>query len=79
MDIQMPEMNGLEATELIKKSGIKMPVIAQTANAITEERQKCFDAGCDDFITKPVNIDELFAKIEKFIPSKELKAENTSE
>lgn len=76
MDIQMPEVNGLEATEAIKKFNNSLPIIAQTANAINEERQKCIDAGCDDFITKPVNIDELYAKIEKYIPSVTEKADN---
>jgi PAS domain S-box-containing protein len=67
MDIQMPEMNGLMATEEIKKFNRKIPIIAQTANAISEERQRCLQAGCDDFITKPVNISELYAKIDKWL------------
>jgi len=67
MDIQMPEMNGLVATEEIKKFNPDIPIIAQTANAISEERQRCIQAGCDDFITKPVNITELYAKIHKWL------------
>jgi len=67
MDIQMPEMNGLVATEEIKKFNRNLPIIAQTANAISEERQRCIQAGCDDFITKPVNITELYAKIDKWL------------
>jgi PAS domain S-box-containing protein len=67
MDIQMPEMNGLVATEEIKKFNPDIPIIAQTANAISEERQRCIQAGCDDFITKPVNITELYAKIDKWL------------
>ena len=67
MDIQMPEMNGLQATEEIKKFKKQLPIIAQTANAITEEKQKCFEAGCDDFVTKPVNISELYSKIDKWL------------
>lgn len=67
MDIQMPEMNGLVATEEIKKFNHDIPIIAQTANAISEERQRCIQAGCDDFITKPVNITELYAKIDKWL------------
>ncbi len=67
MDIQMPEMNGLQATEEIKKFKRQLPIIAQTANAITEEKEKCFEAGCDDFITKPVNISELYSKIDKWL------------
>jgi CheY-like chemotaxis protein len=70
MDIQMPEMNGLTATEEIKKFNPHIPVIAQTANAISEERQRCMQAGCDDFITKPVNITELYAKIDKWLSVK---------
>ncbi len=67
MDIQMPEVNGYEATALIKQFRKGLPIIAQTANAILEEREKCLDAGCDDFITKPVNIKELYVKIDKFM------------
>jgi CheY-like chemotaxis protein len=70
MDIQMPEMNGLTATEEIKKFNAKIPIIAQTANAINEERIRCLEAGCDDFITKPVNINELYEKIDKWLSSK---------
>jgi PAS domain S-box-containing protein len=67
MDIQMPEMNGLTATEEIKKFNKEIPIIAQTANAINEERLRCLEAGCDDFITKPVNISELYEKIDKWL------------
>lgn len=71
MDIQMPEMNGYEATSLIKNFRNGLPVIAQTANAILEERDKCLDAGCDDFITKPVNVKELYSKIDKYLKQKQ--------
>ncbi len=67
MDVQMPEMNGLEATKIIKKLKKSLPIIAQTANAIAEERQKCFEAGFDDFVTKPINISELFIKIDQWL------------
>ncbi len=70
MDIQMPEMNGYEATALIKQTKKELPIIAQTANAIIEEREKCFEAGCDDFVTKPVNIQELYSKIDKYLTKK---------
>jgi PAS domain S-box-containing protein len=70
MDVQMPEMNGMEATRLIKEIRRELPVIAQTANAIAEERQKCFEAGCDDFVTKPINIAELFLKIDQWLSPK---------
>ncbi|MBN2349268.1 MAG: PAS domain S-box protein [Bacteroidales bacterium] len=67
MDIQMPELNGIEATSIIKEFNKNLPIIAQTANAIPEEKERCIDAGCDDFITKPVNVVELYAKIEKLL------------
>ncbi len=67
MDIQMPEINGLDATTAIKKFRKKLPIIAQTANAIAEEKQRCFEAGFDDFVTKPINIQELYLKIDKWI------------
>jgi PAS domain S-box-containing protein len=67
MDVQMPEMNGLDATRNIKKYNSSIPIIAQTANAIAEEKQKCFEAGFDDFVTKPINISELFMKIDHWL------------
>jgi len=70
MDVQMPEMNGMEATKLIKEFRKDLPVIAQTANAIAEEKQKCLEAGCDDFVTKPINMTELFEKIDQWLTSK---------
>ncbi|MBN1950971.1 MAG: PAS domain S-box protein [Bacteroidales bacterium] len=70
MDVQMPEMNGMEATRIIKDKFKNIPIIAQTANAIAEERQRCFDAGCDDFVTKPINISELFLKIDQWLASR---------
>ncbi len=70
MDVQMPNLNGLEATAAIKKMDPSIPIIAQTANAIIEERQKCFEAGVDDFVTKPININELFNKIDGLLSGK---------
>ncbi|MFW5699594.1 MAG: ATP-binding protein, partial [Bacteroidota bacterium] len=54
MDIQMPRMNGYEATPVLKKEFPNLPVIAQTAYAMSEEKIKCQKAGCDDYISKPV-------------------------
>jgi signal transduction histidine kinase len=69
MDIQMPVMHAPESTEHIQHAQPEKIIIAHIANAVAAEKQKCIDAGCDDFITKPVNIDELYAKIDKYIPS----------
>lgn len=67
MDIQMPEMNGYEATREIKKLNYRLPVIAQTAFAMREERDKCIEAGCDDYIVKPINMSELQGKVSKYL------------
>ena len=68
MDMQMPEIDGIEATKIIRDatSGIEnpnIPIIALTANATAEDKQKCLDAGMNDFITKPIIRKELFSKI----------------
>lgn len=67
MDIQMPGMDGYEATQEIKRMNNRTPVIAQTSFAMTGEKERCLQAGCDDFITKPLNINALLTKIEHYI------------
>jgi PAS domain S-box-containing protein len=66
MDIKLPVLNGLDATREIKKLKPEIPVIAQSAYVSQEEIQGSIDAGCDDYISKPVDIDELLKKIMKF-------------
>ncbi|MBL7104093.1 MAG: PAS domain S-box protein [Bacteroidales bacterium] len=67
MDIELPEMNGYDATMLIKQHRKDLPVIAQTAYAMVEEMEKCQEAGCDDFISKPIYYDKLFSVINKYL------------
>ena len=67
MDIKMPEMDGLEATKIIKKEMPDMPIIALTANAFESDREQALSAGCDDFLSKPVNADVCLATIDKYI------------
>jgi len=67
MDINMPVMNGYEATKEIKKNRPYLPIIAQTAYAMGGDRKKTLEAGCDDYITKPIKNEHLFAKIESLI------------
>lgn len=63
LDIYMPEMNGFEALEVIQKSWPELPVIAQTAYAMENERNKCFALGCRGYISKPFKKEKLFATI----------------
>jgi signal transduction histidine kinase len=63
MDIKMPVANGYDATIEIKRYRSDLPIIAQTAFASREEINKCFEAGCDDYVSKPININELIEKI----------------
>ncbi|MFO7828005.1 MAG: response regulator [Bacteroidales bacterium] len=67
MDIQLPMMDGLEATNLIKKDNPKLPVIAQTANAMEDDRKNIIDAGCDDYIAKPINKYDLLEKLDNLL------------
>lgn len=65
MDMSLPVMNGWEATEKVKSNPAtkNIPVIALTAHAMSEDREKCIAAGCDDFDTKPVDLPRLLEKI----------------
>ena len=67
MDVQMPEMDGLEATRIIRHSNIKQPVIvALTANAMQGDQEECLRAGMDDYLSKPVKLEELVKMLEKW-------------
>lgn len=67
MDMMMPEMDGYEAIRIIRStpSISKVPVIAVTAQAMPEDRQKCIDAGAQEYVSKPINVDQLLNAIEK--------------
>jgi two-component system sensor histidine kinase/response regulator len=68
MDMQMPEMDGMEATKLIRKTLVKQPVIiALTANTMQGDEQTCLNAGMDDYIGKPIELEELMKKLEKWV------------
>ena len=67
MDIQLPVIDGIEAIRQIKSFKPSLPIIVHTANAYGEECERCFDAGCDDFLTKPANFQHLLYKIEHLL------------
>lgn len=66
MDVNLPVMNGYESIKAIKVFRPRLPIIAQTAYALTGDREKSLEAGCDDYITKPIEKEQLLEKIEKF-------------
>jgi CheY-like chemotaxis protein len=69
MDVQMPNLNGLEATKAIRieeqQSKSHIPIIAMTAHAIKGDRERCLDAGMDEYVSKPIDSDKLFNAIER--------------
>jgi CheY-like chemotaxis protein len=71
MDVQMPGMSGLEAAAAIReresRTGCRIPIIAMTAYAMKGDRERCLEAGMDDYVSKPVRAEELFRAIESAI------------
>ncbi|HED52584.1 MAG TPA: response regulator, partial [Phycisphaerales bacterium] len=67
MDMQMPIMDGYTAAEHIRNHGISTPIIALTASAMKGDRERCLEAGCNDYLTKPVDINELLSAVAKWI------------
>ncbi|RWY53668.1 hybrid sensor histidine kinase/response regulator [Mucilaginibacter gilvus] len=71
MDVQMPEMDGLEATRFIRQNMEHQPVIvAMTANAMAEDREECLQAGMNDYLSKPLKLQEIMDALEKWEPNK---------
>ena len=67
MDIQMPEMDGYEATERIRSKGIATPIYALSANVMKNEIETASNAGLDGYLTKPLEIDELVSCLQRFL------------
>ena len=70
MDVSLPEMDGLEATKLIKRdpSTANIPIIALTAHAMDGDRERCLAAGCNDYDTKPIELSRLLEKMNALLP-----------
>jgi CheY-like chemotaxis protein len=68
MDIQMPEMNGKDAARMIRKKGFtQIPIIAMTASTMKGDREKCLEAGMNDYIAKPIKRESLYQAIKKWV------------
>jgi PAS domain S-box-containing protein len=72
MDVQMPEMDGKAATQTLRRLGFSdIPIVAMTAHAMKGDREMCLEAGMNDYITKPIKRETVFAMIKKFVLEKE--------
>ncbi len=73
LDINLPDIDGYEVAKRIRNSGNQklayIPIIAVTANALKGDAEKALEAGCDVYMSKPVNIRELWARVEAYVPS----------
>ena len=66
MDIKMPVVNGIDATRKIRQFNTTVPIIAQSAYSFAGEQDQALEAGCNDYMTKPINKSRLFALIRKY-------------
>ncbi len=67
MDMRLPEMDGYEATKRVKDLRPQLPVIAQTAYTLSDDRRKCLESGCDDYLAKPFTQNILLSKISHYL------------
>lgn len=74
MDIQMPVMNGYEAARALREKGVNTSIVALTANAMKGDREKCIDAGCDDYLSKPIDQQKIKKVLEKYISVERISA-----
>ena len=70
MDLQMPEMDGIEATVTIRAAGASMPIIAMTASAMSSDRERCMEAGMNDYLSKPIDVERMFSTLLRWLPQR---------
>jgi CheY-like chemotaxis protein len=70
MDVQMPVLDGFEATRLIREElRLQIPILAMTAGVMQSEQEQCIAAGMNDFIAKPVDVEQMLATIMRYVPA----------
>ncbi|MCK4998012.1 MAG: response regulator [Anaerohalosphaera sp.] len=67
MDVQMPVMNGYEATRALRAANINIPIVALTASVMVEDRKRCIESGCDDYLAKPIDRADLQEMLNKYL------------
>ena len=67
MDLVMPDVDGFQATGMIREQDREIPIVAMTAKALKADREDCLEAGMDDYISKPVSLDELKQTLKKYL------------
>jgi PAS domain S-box-containing protein len=68
MDIHMPQLDGLEATRILREQGLTLPILAVSADALGSHRSAALDAGCESYITKPIDFDQLLGELARLLP-----------
>ena len=71
MDMQMPEMDGYQATQMLRIKGLQIPILALTAHAMESDRTKCLEAGCDEWLTKPIERSELISACHEWLAKRD--------
>ena len=70
MDLQMPVLDGYQTMESLRKKGFKKPIIAFSAHVMDQDKERCFDSGCTDFLSKPIAKEQLLKKVISYCPQK---------